>query len=48
MYEDYVTKGGMKDFKSWCKTKGEGRWFAKQEEIPLRLDMRERCSSDGN
>ena len=36
-YEDYVTKGGMKDFKSWCKTKGGGRWFAKQEEIPKKI-----------
>jgi len=36
-YEAYVTKGGMKDFKSWCKTKGGGRWFAKQEEIPKKI-----------
>ena len=36
-YDDYVTKGGVKDFKSWCKTKGGGRWFAKQEEIPIKI-----------
>ena len=33
-YQDYVAKGGVMEFKPWCKTRGGGRWFVRQEEIP--------------
>ena len=38
-YQDYVTKGGTQEFKSWCKARGAGRWFIKQEVIPDKIGL---------